>query len=342
MARDHAVIRLDMWGDDDWRQLTVAAQHLYMLVLTSPSLSFCGVADWRPGRVAKLAHDWTAGGVQRAADELIDSNFLIVDEETEEVLVRSFVRHDGLMKMPNMATAMANDHAAIASARLRGVVVHELRRLHEERPTLAGWKSVKALAVLDRTAIDPSVKGYGNPSGEGSVDLAANPSVEDEANPSVNPSPSPAPAPTPAPSLSNESEIKTSSSSDDDAVDAFEEFWSVYPRKAGKAPARKKFLVAAKKVGAEKLVEAATKFAADPNLPPKSEEQAIPHATTWLNQERWDDPPLPPRFNRGPQVPPAATRTVVDDAPQTLWPANFAKGKTYGELKAAGYPMDDF
>jgi hypothetical protein len=199
MARDHAQIRLDMWGDDDWRKLTVPAQHLYMLLLTSPSLSFCGVADWRPARIAQLAEDWTLEDVLEAAAELTDRLFLVIDDATEEVLIRSFVRHDGLMKMPNMATAMATSHAAIASAKLRGVVVHELRRLHEKQPDLPGWRSKRALAVLERDCVNPSVNPSLNPSGNPSVRGSVNPEPIPSVDPSVNPSPTPTPTPTPSP-----------------------------------------------------------------------------------------------------------------------------------------------
>jgi hypothetical protein len=169
MARDHAQIRLDMWGDDDWRKSA-----------SPPSTSTCCCSRRRHCRSAvsptgarRGSHSSPPTGrpddVLEAASELCDRLFLVIDDETEEVLIRSFVRHDGLMKMPNMATAMATSHAGIASARLRGVVVHELRKLHEKQPDLAGWKSQRALAMLERNAIDPSVNPSRNPSVKGSV-----------------------------------------------------------------------------------------------------------------------------------------------------------------------------
>jgi len=74
--------------------------------------------------------------------------------------------------------------------------------------------------------------------------------------------------------------------------DRFEEFWSLYPRKAGKQAARLKFAQAVKRADVELIVEGARRFANDPNLP---EAQFIPHPTTWLNQGRWEDEPLPDR-----------------------------------------------
>lgn len=135
-------------------------------------------------------------------------------------------------------------------------------------------------------------------------------------------------------------EEKNSSSSDVEA--GFAEFWEHYPRKVGKAAAALKYRTALKKITPEDLLAAVIAYEADPNQPPKEEIGAIPHPSTWLHQERWNDPPLPPRLSKKRQAPAAATQTVIDGTTQQLWPANFAQGKTYGELKAAGYPMDDF
>ena len=201
MARDHAEITLTMWGDDDWRKLTPAAQHLYLLLLTSPSLSFCGVADWRPARIAKLAGDWTENAVREAASELATRLYLVIDEDSEEALIRSFIRHDGLMKKPNVAIAMATAHAGVASPLLRGVIVHELRRLHDEQPNLKGWVPEKVRAILQRESVDPSTNPSANPS--------LNPSAKGLPNPSGNPCPTPAPAPAPAPAPSSNEEITT-------------------------------------------------------------------------------------------------------------------------------------
>ena len=78
---------------------------------------------------------------------------------------------------------------------------------------------------------------------------------------------------------------------------AFEAFWSGYPRKAGKATARKAFEKAVKRAGNPTLVlEGARRLRDDPNLP---EAQFIPHPATWLNGDRWEDEPLPPRAGAG-------------------------------------------
>jgi hypothetical protein len=70
----------------------------------------------------------------------------------------------------------------------------------------------------------------------------------------------------------------------------FNTFWSEYPRKQGKGKAREAFTAAVKVAGVDAVIAGAVKYASDPNLP---DPQFVPLPTTWLNQERWDDGPLP-------------------------------------------------
>ena len=78
----------------------------------------------------------------------------------------------------------------------------------------------------------------------------------------------------------------------DPGPDRFDEFWEAYPRKVGKQKARTKFAAACKRVDAQTVIDGARRLAADPNLP---EAQFIPHPSTWLERDGWEDEPLPAR-----------------------------------------------
>lgn len=143
MARDRASIRIDMWADADWRALSGPAQRLYMLLLSHPTLSYAGVADWRPGRIAQLSTATTAADIEAAAVELENAAFILRDTETEEVLVRSFVKHDGLMKQPKLVVSMTTAFAAIASSKIREVVAFEVQKLHARDMDLDPDKRLK-------------------------------------------------------------------------------------------------------------------------------------------------------------------------------------------------------
>lgn len=74
-------------------------------------------------------------------------------------------------------------------------------------------------------------------------------------------------------------------------------FWEHYPRKVGKDAALKAWAKAVRRADPAYIASAAARYAADRNLP---EPQFIPHPSKWLNDGRWDDPPLPPRTNGRP------------------------------------------
>lgn len=151
MARDRANIRTDMWGDEDWRELTVGAQHLYMLLLSSPKLNYAGVTEWRPGRLAAMTAGATKETVCAAAQELVEHLFIVVDEDTEEVLIRSFLKHDGLMKQPKLVVSMANAFAGTASAKIRQVIAFEVQKLKVNEPDLNAWNVRQVETVLAST-----------------------------------------------------------------------------------------------------------------------------------------------------------------------------------------------
>jgi hypothetical protein len=196
MAREHARVKLSIWEDDDFRALPSDAQHLYFVLMTSPKLDYAGVTDWRPSRIAPLVADWTVDRVEQAAQILAENLYIIIDDESEEVLLRSFVRNDELLESPNMAVAMRKAHAGIASGALRSIIVHELVRLYKDKPDLKGWAKVSEL--LDRPSLNPSeypsFRASGNPSGNPSESRDPNPSED----PSVSTSPTTAPTPAPA------------------------------------------------------------------------------------------------------------------------------------------------
>lgn len=154
MAREYARVKIKIWADTDFRDLTDPAQSMYFRLITSPTLNLVGVADWRPQRLIPLTRGATLESSRAAARELQEHGYVVVDEETEEILVRSFIRHDGVVKSPNIASAMVKDFAATASSTLCGVIVHELHRLHDEEPDLKGWPVVRDL--LDNPSIDPA------------------------------------------------------------------------------------------------------------------------------------------------------------------------------------------
>jgi hypothetical protein len=169
MARTHGRILTAIWRDPEFRQLPASAQHLYIACCTSSHLSYCGVMPYLPNNFARLAADLTAPKIVRTAHTLAANRYLLIDRDTSELLVRSFIRHDELLKQPNMATAMGKAYMIVESLALREAIIHELRRLYAEDPDLAGWRDTngKGLAAThpELLALVQS-EGFGKPFGK--------------------------------------------------------------------------------------------------------------------------------------------------------------------------------
>lgn len=203
---DHSRIWHDIWGDDDWMDLTPAAQHLYLVLYTSPDRSLCGAGRWWPAGIAQRAKNWTAEMLERAAEELetAPGQFLIIDRTTEEYLLRSWIKHDGLFRVQNMCVSMANARNALASRTLRGVVVHEVRKLRAKEPSLKSWERDTVVKMLDQKAIDPASLLPASPSSSPSVSPKVCPTASppsspgDTSDPSPRVSPGSSPGPTTA------------------------------------------------------------------------------------------------------------------------------------------------
>jgi len=73
--------------------------------------------------------------------------------------------------------------------------------------------------------------------------------------------------------------------------DRFDEFWKVYPKKAGKPSARAAWQKAVKKHDPDKIIEAARVYAQTDQVA----RGFVKWAQGWLNDERFDDPDLQPR-----------------------------------------------
>jgi hypothetical protein len=148
MPKEYGQLRHDIWSDDDWLNLTVPAQHLYMTLLSDPTLNYCGVADWRPGKLAQRSAENAAKDTVVAALELSYAFFIVIDEETEEVFIRSYLRHDPILKNPRLAVTMSKEYGVIGSRKIRSALVHEVNRLKRENPDWPAWEKPSVRTVL--------------------------------------------------------------------------------------------------------------------------------------------------------------------------------------------------
>ncbi|MGH3954503.1 MAG: hypothetical protein ACRDTI_10755 [Mycobacterium sp.] len=170
MAREYARIRISIAGDGHVEQLTPAAQWLYFRILIpDPKLSHCGVTDWRPKRLINKAAGLTVDYIETAAAELERERFALFDDDTEEVLVRAYVRSEELLRNPKMAVAVADAYLGVSSRQLKAVIASEVRRDKEDHPDYSSWthaisrESVELLLTSKTSDQVPYVDTFGNP-----------------------------------------------------------------------------------------------------------------------------------------------------------------------------------
>lgn len=148
MAREYAKTNLTIWQDPEWRTLPWPAQHVYKMFWEHPGLSYCGVVDWRPAKMLGWGAGWTRADLDALTDCLRARHFLVVDEDTEECLVRSWIRFDGVVKQPRLTVSMCNAYGEVGSNDIRGVIVDELHKLKEREPDAAGWNKDQTRDIL--------------------------------------------------------------------------------------------------------------------------------------------------------------------------------------------------
>lgn len=161
----HARFLCRMWDDEDWKALSPRAQWFYLLLVSQASINRAGVIALTSKRWMRLASGPAVEQqITLAMDELESTRFLVVDRDTEEVLVRSYMRGDGVEKQPNVLKAACRQATEVLSPRLRTALEVELRRLE----TPANNDAATVLSATIRTLSKGSQKGSPDPSRNGS------------------------------------------------------------------------------------------------------------------------------------------------------------------------------
>lgn len=226
MARGHGRILASIWDDDDFIALDERQQRLYLFLISQPNLNHAGLLDLTLRRWSRKARGLTSAELEKLLQGLEETRFIVVDYDTEELLIRSFVRNDGVWKQPKVMGAMVSGALEISSWRLRHALLAEMDRIPldelSDEPTKkrdgTRGPSIRQQVVEH---IQTLRKAFGNPppdpNGRGSVTPSGTPSGTPSDTPPEPPAEggpkastrgragasrarTPAPAPTPVPS----------------------------------------------------------------------------------------------------------------------------------------------
>lgn len=215
MARSEARLAVTIWDDPDFLGLSPTAQRLFMFLVSQPDLAHDGVIALRERRWSKKARGLTVAQISADLDELSTARFVTVDDESEELLIRSFIRRDKVYRQPNVLRAALDHMAIVASPAILTAIAGELDRISAggDVPEPSGPLLDQMKAIARKGIGNPSRKGSGNPlspdstspavngrtvaAGDAPSDARADVSAGDKG--SGNPSPNPSGNPTAGP-----------------------------------------------------------------------------------------------------------------------------------------------
>ncbi|MFE0887865.1 hypothetical protein ACFW4Q_02320 [Streptomyces rochei] len=225
MARGHGRILTSIWEDTDFIALEEKEQRLYLFLISQPNLNHAGLLDLTLRRWARKARGLTVAELEKRIGRLEETHFVVVDDDTEELLIRSFVRNDGVWRMPKVMGAMVSGALEISSRKLQQALLAEMDRipldeLNADPTKLRNGTEGPSIRQQVADHISTLKKAFGTPTPDPSEGGNGTPSETPSATPSETPSqppaeggpkPStrgrartshartPAPAPTPAP-----------------------------------------------------------------------------------------------------------------------------------------------
>lgn len=130
MANAAALIRESIWRNREFRALPRQAQCTYMQLCSQKDLDCAGLLTLNVGLLAKGCDEVDHETICRDLETLEAHRFVIVDEETDEVFIRAYMRTAEVVKSPNVLKSALKSARLVASGKLRSEVAAELRRLH--------------------------------------------------------------------------------------------------------------------------------------------------------------------------------------------------------------------
>ncbi len=126
MPRSESRTKTSIWSDSDFIKLTAEAQRLYWLMYSQPNIALTGVLPLTMHRWSRLSSNTPEELIRKTLWELAHAGFIKIDYDTEEVWIRSFIKHDGVLNSPKVRGAAIGQISLIASENIKNLVKIEL------------------------------------------------------------------------------------------------------------------------------------------------------------------------------------------------------------------------
>lgn len=153
VANAAGLLKESIWRDREFRALPRTAQATYAQLISQKELDRAGLQPLQVAKWAKGCTALTEADLWDDLDTLETHRFIFVDTDTDELFVRSYMRHCDITRYPNILKNALRCAGMVASEKLRHELATELRRLR------------KADADRVADAIEPAGHTPGNTNG---------------------------------------------------------------------------------------------------------------------------------------------------------------------------------
>ena len=128
-SNEYGKIYKRIWGDPDFKALPAEQQLQYFKLLSQTDISQAGVITLATTRWAGQTAGASTDDIEQAVAGLEAARFVVVDRDTQEVLVRSYIRNDLGWRSPKTLRGIEFAIDRVLSPMLRGAIADELARI---------------------------------------------------------------------------------------------------------------------------------------------------------------------------------------------------------------------
>ena len=133
MARSYAKVYVNIWSpENDFRELTADEQLVYLMLCSNPKTNAAGLVVRQARKWSNGTADFTTDRVESTVDSLIAKRYLLTDSGTDELWIRSFIRHDRGYRNMFLRKSIETAIAAIESPTIRELAALELAAVQVE------------------------------------------------------------------------------------------------------------------------------------------------------------------------------------------------------------------
>jgi hypothetical protein len=156
------MILTTIWRDPEFGALRPAAKLVYLMLLSQPDVNHLGVLPLVPGRWARLV-GYPPEAMTECLTELDQARFLVVDPDAQQVLIRTLLRNDGIVRQPNVLRAALAAVSTLASRRIATALLDEVSRVRAEEGNDKIQHTLDEMKALLETLGEPFPEPFAEP-----------------------------------------------------------------------------------------------------------------------------------------------------------------------------------